>query len=146
MEQDAYNGNGKKNPFYFETAGMKEAALIVNGVCEPSSPPYTFEEGVDEKDLYFSFLENTGTASFEMDSVNVSFDEFKNGYFILPFDRSPTKDNGLYTHKTEGGSLTVNVKSKKPLEKNYMVMVNGSYDSSMVFIDDKVITEEIYLE
>ena len=143
VEQDAYNGNDKKNPFYFETVGMKEAALIVNGVSEPS-PPYSFEEGVDEKDLYFSFLENTGTSSFEMDSVNVSFNEFKNGYFILPFDRSPTKDNGLYTHKTEGGSLTVKVKSKKPLEKNYMVMVYGSYDSSMVFIDDKVLTEEIY--
>ena len=143
VEQEAYNGDSKKNPFYFETVGMKEAALIVNGVSEPS-PPYTFDEGVDEKDLYFNFLENTGTSAFEMDSVNVSLDEFKDGYFILPFDRSPTKDNGLYTHKSEGGSLTVKVNSKKALDKNYMVMVFGSYDSSLIFVDDKVINESIY--
>ena len=66
-------------------------------MSEPS-PPYTFEEGVDEKDLYFSFLENTGIWSF---------DEFKNGYFILPFDCSLSKDNGLYTHKTEGGAVDI---------------------------------------
>ena len=143
VEQEAYNGDALKNPFNFETVGMKEAALIVNGVSEPS-PPYTFEEGVDEKELYFNFLENTGTSPYEMDSVNVTFDEFKMGYFILPFDRSPTKDNGLYTHKSQGGSLTVRVKSKKALDKNYMVLVFGSYDSSLIFIDDKVLTEPIY--
>ena len=143
VEQEAYNGDCLKNPFNFETAGMKEAALIVNGVSEPS-PPYSFEEGIDEKELYFSFLENTGTSSFEMDSVNVTFEEFKKGYFILPFDRSPTKDNGLYTHKSQGGSITVNVKSKKALDKNFMVLVFGSYDSSLIFVDDKVITEPIY--
>ena len=143
VEQDAYNGDAQKNPFNFETALMHEAALIVNGVPEPS-PPYTFEEGVNEKDLYFSFLENTGTSAFEMDSVNVTFDEFKKGYFILPFDRSPTKDNGLYTHKSEGGSITVKVKCKKALEKNFMVLVFASYDSALVFVEDKVITEPIF--
>ena len=143
VEQSAYNGDEKKNPFNFETAGMKEASLIINGVSEPN-PPYTFEPGVDERDLYFSFLENTGTSAFEMESVNVSFNEFKNGYFILPFDRSPTKDNGLYSHKSEGGSITVKVRCQTPINKNFMVLVFASYDSSLVFIEDKVITEPVY--
>ena len=143
VEQDAYNGDDELNPFNFETASMREASLIVNGVPEPS-PPYTFEPGVDERELYFNFLENTGTSINEMDSVNVSFDEFKKGYFILPFDRSPTKDNGLYMHKMDGGSLSVKVKAKKALTKNFMVLVYGSYDSSLIFMEDKVITEAIY--
>ena len=143
VEQEAYNGDIKKNPFNFVTAGMKEASLIVNGVSEPN-PPYRFEPGVDERDLYFSFLENTGTSSFEMDSVNVSFEEFKKGYFIIPFDRSPTKDNGLFSHKSESGSITVKVRARDPIKKNFMVLVYASYDSCLVFAEDKVITEPIY--
>ena len=143
VEQSAYNGDALKNPFNFVTAGMKDAAIVVNGISEPN-PPYTFEPDIDERDLYFSFLENTGTSPFEMDSVNVSFEEFKNGYFILPFDRSPTKDNGLYTHKSDAGSITVKVRTRYPIQKNFMVLVFASYDSCLVFAEDKVITEHIY--
>ena len=143
VEQDAYNGNINKNPFCFETAGMSEASLLVNGVSEPS-PPYTYEPKVNEKDMYFNFLENTGTSPYEMDSVNVSLDEFNNGYFIIPFDRSPAKDNGLYTHKSEGGNMTINVKCRTPLKKNFMVLVFASYDSALLFIDDKVIIQPLY--
>ena len=143
VEQTAYNANDTKNPFNFETAGMKEASLIINGISEPN-PPYSFEPGVDERDMYYSFLENTGTSAFEMDSVNVSFEEFKNGYFIIPFDRSPTKDNGLYSHKSDGGSITVKVRAREPIKKNFMVLTFASYDSCLVFVEDKVITEPIY--
>ena len=143
VDQNAYNGDIKQNPYYFDRANMQEAVLIVNGVPEPS-PPYTFEEGINEKDLYFNFLENTGSSPFELDSVNVSLDEFKNGYFILPFDRSPSKDNGLYTHKSEGGSLTVKVKCKEALKNNYMVLVFASYESALTFVEDKVVSDSIY--
>ena len=143
VEQESYNGNISKNPFNFETAGMSEASLIVNGMSEPS-PPYCYEPNVNERDLYFNFLENTGTASFELDSVNVTFEDFKGGYFIVPFDRSPTKDNGLYTHKSEGGNMTINVKCRTPIQKNFMVLVFASYESALLFIDDKVITQALY--
>ena len=106
VEQEAYNGHVNKNPFNFETAGMREASLLVNGASEPH-PPFKFESGENEKDLYFNFLLNTGTSSCEMESVNVTMEEFQKGSFIIPFDRSLTKDNGLYTHKTEGGNMSI---------------------------------------
>lgn len=143
VEQDAYNGNACKSPYVFETAGVSEASLIVNGISEPS-PPYTYEPGVDEKDLYFNFLENTGTSPYEMESVNVTLEEFNNGYFVIPFDRSPTKDNGLYAHKSEGGNMTINVKCRTPLQKNFMVLVFASYDSVLLFTEDKVLTQALY--
>ena len=142
VEQDAYNGNIYSNPFNFVSANMQEASLIVNGISEPS-PPYYYEEGENEKELYFNFLENTGTSAFEMESVNVSFEEFKKGYFILPFDRSPTKDNGLYTHKGDSGNMTIKVKCRRSLDKNYMVLVFASYDSALMFVEDRVLTERI---
>ena len=142
VEQNAFNGDSKLDPFNFEVANMREACLIVNGVSEPNVP-YTLESGTDEKELYFSFLENTGSSPYEMESVDVSFDEYYNGKFVLAWDRSPTKDNGLYTHKQDGGSMSVRVRCKYPLQKNYMVLVFASYDSTLIFVEDKVISESI---
>ena len=142
VEQSAFNGDSKLDPFNFEVANMREACLIVNGVSEPSVP-YNLETASDEKELYFSFLENTGSSPYEMECVDVSFDDYYNGKFVLAWDRSPTKDNGLYTHKQEGGSMSVRIRCRKPLAKNYMVLVFASYDSKLVFVDDKVISQSI---
>ena len=143
VEQDAFNGSIGKNPFYFEQANMREACLVVNSLNEPS-PPYRFTPGSHEKELYFALLDNTGTASFENEGINVSFDEFLNGYFILAFDRSPLRDNGLYNHKPDVGQITVNVKCQSPVSKNFMVICYASYDEKLVFIEDKVISQSIY--
>ena len=34
VEQDAYNGNFKKNPFNFEQADIREAYLSINGISQ----------------------------------------------------------------------------------------------------------------
>jgi len=142
VEQDNYNGTPYSNPFNFEVANCKEASLLVNGISEPSVP-YTLEKGVTQKELYYDFMENCGTSPYEFDSVDVSYDEYFNGYFVLCFDRSPTKDNGLYSHKSDGGSLTVRVKCSAPLEKNMMVLCFASYDSNLIIVEDKVITDAV---
>ena len=143
VEQAAFNGDIRKNPFFFETAGIKEAYLTVNSVNEPN-PPYQIIEGSEENSAYLKFLANTGTSLFEMESVNVSAADYKNGYFILAFDRSPTRDNGLYTHKTQGGSMSIKMKCKEETPKNYMVLVIASFEKALVFHGDKVFKESIY--
>ena len=143
VEQEAFNGSIGKNPFYFEMANMREASLVVNSLPEPS-PPYRFIPGEQEKELYFALLENTGTTAFENDGINVSFEEFLNGYFVLAFDRSPLHDNGLYNHLPGSGQITINVKCSSPITKNYMVICYASYDQKLVFIEDKVISQAIY--
>ena len=143
VEQEAYNGDSNKNPFNFETANMKEAYLVVNGVKEPSTP-YQFTRGTEENSCYLKFLSNTGTSPFEMDGVNISSQEYKNGYFVLAFDRSPTQDNGLYTHKAQPGSMSLMIKCSAATAKHYMVLVLASYDSVLTFAEDKVLTESLY--
>ena len=142
VEQDAFQGNFKKSPFHFQNFNMKEASLVVNDVCEPSTP---YKYGVNQpiKDIYFDFLENTGTSPFEMDCVWITKKEYQNSYFILAFDRSPTKNNGLYTHKMEGGTMGIKMSTSKALESNIMVMVYASYSDTLQFVDDKVKTEII---
>ena len=142
VEQDAFQGNSKKNPFNFQMFNLKEASLVVNDVSEPSIP-YKFGSGGAIKDLYFDFLENTGTSPFEMDSVWITKKEYQYGYFILAWDRSPTKNNGLYTHKMDGGTMGIRMTVSKPLANNIMVIVYASYSDNFQFVDDKVKTDVI---
>ena len=139
VDQDTFNGNKKKSPYKYEMHFLKEACLMVNDVCEPSKP-YTLDSN-DTMDLYYQFLENTGTSPFEMDSVWLSYKEYLKGHFILAFDRSPTKDNGLYTHKMEGGHMGIRMHTSSPLTKNVQVLVYASYSSKLEFIEDKVVPE-----
>ena len=136
VAQDAFNGHKKKSPFNFQNFNLKDACLMVNDVSEPAKP-YTFD-ATDTMDLYFQFLENTGTSPFEMDSVWITYKEFYNGHFILAFDRSPTKDNGLYTHKMEGGHMGIRMHTHTPLTENIQVLVYASYSSKLEFVEDKV--------
>ena len=141
VEQDAFNGNVKKSPYNFQLFDFKEASLVVNNVPEPTNG-YKLEEAVI-KDLYYDFLENTGTSPFEMDSVWITKKEYNYGYFILAWDRSPTKDNGLYNHKMEGGTMGIRMTTSKPLNTNIMVIVYASYPDTLQFVEDKVKTDVI---
>ena len=140
VEQDSFNGNVKKNPFNFQLFDFKEASLVVNNVCEPSNG-YKYGPNETIEDLYIDFLENTGTSPFEMDSVWITKHEYRYGYFILAWDRSPTKDNGLYNHKMEGGTMGIRLTTSKPLKENVMVIVYASYTDTLQFVDDKVKTD-----
>ena len=142
VAQDAFNGNVKKSPYNFQLFDFKEASLVVNNVPEPSNGYKYGEEGAI-KDLYYDFLENTGTSPFEMDSVWITKKDYNYGYFILAWDRSPTKDNGLYNHKMEGGTMGIRMTTSKPLKENIMVIVYASYSDTLQFVEDKVKTDVI---
>lgn len=142
VKQSAYNGHKNQNPFNFETFNLSEASVVINGENFPSRP-ITYKANEDEVDAYFTFLENTGTSNSEMDSVDISQNEYYNGYFILAFDLAPTKDNRLYLYEPTQGSLSLRLKTSTPLTENITVLVMSSYSRVMSFIDDKAVTDEL---
>ena len=105
VKQKAYNGSLDKNfanPFYFEHFHVKDACLVVNGVSEPS-PPYAFNVKDNQLEMFYELMENTGTAPFEMDSLSITPEEFRTGYFIMAWDRNPVK-NSRQTPRKMGGT------------------------------------------
>ena len=140
VDQAAFGGNPKLKSLQFQPHEISEISLIVNNVRIPSKP-LTYQEGVDEASMYRAFLYNTGTSHHEMDSVMISKKEYFANKFVVAFDLSKTRDNGLYTHKPMRGSMSVCIKTRKALEKNVMILVYASYDSVLTFIDDKVVTD-----
>ena len=138
VDQQAFSGSAAMNPYNFQTFDLSEASLVVDGVNEPSQP-LTWEADKDEMDMYHSFLANTGTEPFEMNSVPISLDQFKGGSFILAFNRIPDKKETGATHKMKGGYMSIRMKTSKKLDKNITVIAYASYDSKLQIVDDKAI-------
>ena len=140
QEQEATNGSLRKNPFYFAHFELSSANLVVNSVSEPSNP-YTFHSTNNNIEMYYELLENTGTAPFEMDSINITPKEFRDGFFIIAWDRNPVKNNRVAPKQMEGGYMTIKMKTSVQLENNITVLAIGSYVGYLDFKNGKVLTE-----
>lgn len=134
VEQGAFNGDRHKDPFKFEMVNMRRAFLRVNNEMVPN-PPYEYDAVENRNSCYNIFLKNTGTGPFEMDGVDVSKDEWKNGYCVYAFDRSPTKDNGLYSHPPTAGTMSLTIETSEPTPKHYMVAVMACYDKALILTE-----------
>ena len=89
-----------------------------------------------------NFLESTGTGCLEMDSVQISQKEYFSGYHIIAFDLSPLKDNRLYLHPPQQGTMSLRIRTSSPLEKNITVFCIASYSKQLQFVEDKVLMVE----
>ena len=142
VDQTAFNGSPNKNPFNFKYNDMCEASLVVNGVNEPNEMYKLDYKNNDVIDLYSSFLENTGIGPFENITHGINLDEYYGGYFILAWDRSPMKINGLYApHYIESGSININLKTKTQLKENITILVYATYNSALEFKEGEVATK-----
>ena len=141
IDQTAFNGDVNKNPFNFKHNDMSEASLVVNGVNEPSEMYKLDYKNNKTVDLYSSFLENTGIGQFEDITHGIKLEDYYGGFFVLAWDRTPLKLNGLFTSQyNESGSMNINLRTRSSLSNNITVFVYASYNSALQFIGDEVRT------
>ena len=137
--ESAHRGDITKNPFNFQTLGITEASLVVNGVSEPPQLYKVDMDNGDKADLYASFLENIGIGVDDRE-CGVSYEDFYGGSFLLVWDRTQDKCNRFHRHQQESGSIDVNIKTKVPLTETVTVVMYATYSSDLILEGDKVIT------
>ena len=140
VHEDAHRGVINKNPFHFKDYNITHASLIVNGVHEPPEQYKLDKNEGDKADLYSHFLENTGV-SIDDREIGLSSNDYFGGSFILAWDRSQDKCNRYHRHIMESGSMSINIKTKSPLEKTVIVIIYATYSRDLEFDGDKVLTE-----
>ena len=83
VDQDAYSGSIRKNPFNFKHYDIKEASLVVNGVNEPAELYRMDINSGDKVDMFASFLDNTGVHTDDRE-FGISLDDYYGGSSFLP--------------------------------------------------------------
>ena len=140
VDEDAHRGVINKNPFHFKNYNISHASLVVNGVHEPPDQYKLDQNEGDKADLYSHFLENSGV-SIDDREIGLSSTDYFGGSFILAWDRTQDKCNRFHRHIMESGTMSVNIKTKTPLEKTVVVIIYATYSRDLEFDGDKVLTE-----
>ena len=137
VEQSAYNGNIKMNPFNFQHFNIREASLIVNGVNEPTELYKLDTTSGDKADMFANFIENTGV-SVDDREFGISLEDYYGGSFLLAWDRTPDKCNRFHRHAMDSGSIDINIKLGSALNKPVSVIVYATYSSDIKINNQKV--------
>ena len=129
IENTAYNGNIKKNPFNFQHFDLSKIALYLGGRSIPG-PPLTpnFDGG-----LYLQSYVQTMRAMnyYNSDDTNgITPDEFANGYTIYAYDLTGEKDIGTSNRQgLTSNNLRLELKFAKDLPSTINVLIWAGFDS-----------------
>ena len=133
----AAEGNYAYNPFNFHHFYAKRMFLRINGETYPSGG-LEFDFAKPNPHIaraYHWLFENTGSADTDKGNI-VSYPAFQHGLFIVPFDLTPDKCNGLHTHNAEYGYIDLNIEFYVPLSEPIYVLYEMVFPK--VVINDKL--------
>jgi hypothetical protein len=115
----AIEGDYTENPFNFSNMDLRRIALNINGEEFPAAGGLKFDFSKPVPDVargYHWLYDNTG-AWFSQRGNCITYSAFKNGSFILPFDLTPDRCNGMHEHDGVYGTIDLVLEFGTPLEE-----------------------------
>ena len=140
VDEDAHRGTIGKNPFNFQDYNLSEASIVVNGSHEPQELYKLDKTKEDKVDMYASFLENTGISTDDRE-FGITMDDYYGGSFMLVWDRTPDRCNRFHRHTTDSGAISINLKTRIPLDRTVTVIIYATYSKDLIIDEDKVLTD-----
>jgi hypothetical protein len=131
VENDAFNGNLAKNPFYFQHFKLRKIALYRNGVCTPSGP---FTPDFVNDQYTPSYVNTMRTMKYyNTDDTNgVTYKMFGNGYTIYAYDLTPEKDiTAAYNQGIVSKNLRLELSFEDELTSTINVLLYASHNSAI---------------
>lgn len=131
VENQAYNGNIKKNPFNFSHHNLSFLALNIDGVQVPSKPlqpdyPNNYIEA------YHTLFSGTGI-HFLNEGNGISREAYPNGYCLYAFDLSQdhSAHNNNHWNLIRQGSIRIEMKFSEALTSSLNCILYSEYDNVM---------------
>ena len=129
VENDAFNGNIAKNPFYFQHFDLKKLALYRDGTSVPGRP---FTPDFANGKILRSYMQLMRTFDYiNTDDTNgLTPDEFGNGYTIYAFDLTADKQvTATHRQPITTRNLRLELTFEKDTPTTINVLLYAVYDS-----------------
>ena len=132
VENDAFNGNIKKNPFInFKHNQLSEIALRVNSVSHPAPPDKPDSTSHQFLRSYVDYMNVFGFCNTD-DTNELTMKEFKNGYTIYAFDLTADSDiSAPYRQANVPHDIRLDLEFKTTLTETINVLNYAVFDSSI---------------
>ena len=141
----AAEGSYSYNPFYFHHFDCERMALVINGETYPTDGLH-FDFGATNplvSRAYKWMYENTGASEGDKGNI-VHWSAFQAGSFIVPFDLTPDKCNGIHNHNAEHGFIDLQLSFQRPLPVPIYVLYELVFPK--VVINDKITNTVLSLD
>ena len=129
VENEAFNGNIAKNPFFFQHFDLKKLALYRDGVSVPGRP---FTPDFANGKTLRSYMQLMRTFDYlnTDDSNGLTPQEFANGYTIYAFDLTADKQvTATHRQPITTRNLRLELKFEKDTPATINVLLYAVYDS-----------------
>lgn len=130
IRNDAYNGTYKQNPFYFQNLNITQLALYKEGESipfRPFTPDFTRNFYARE---YASLMQALEIYNKNED-VDLTPDEFENGYTIFGFNLTPDLNVSGHAQTVRDGNIRLEVQFARALEETVNVICMGIFDGRL---------------
>ncbi|KAF4526819.1 hypothetical protein B566_EDAN015148 [Ephemera danica] len=141
VENKAYNGNYKKNPFFFKHFGLTSLSLIKNGKQIPTRPLECDFDGGHYINAYQTLLSGSGI-NFTNTEMSISRDQYSKGYTLFIFDLSPDLSASCHSHwqLKEVGSLGLELRFAAALTDTVNCIVYAEFENLIEITKDREVT------
>lgn len=129
IENEAYNGDIKKNPFNFQHFDLTSIGLYRNGESTPGRP-FTpdFSKGLYAK-CYANAMQVFHYLNAD-DTNGLTYKDYGNGYTLHAYDLTPDNDiSATHRHAISTNNLRLELNFKKNLTKTINVLLFAVFDS-----------------
>ena len=130
LDNDAFVGTYKKNPFNFKHFNISKIACIVNGESLPSHPLRLNFDEENFLDGYRSLFQATGKLNRD-EGIDIKRKEYKSGYTLFGFDISPSSCNSTHQEPIKRGTLRLELEFQRALPNTISVLIYADFDNTI---------------
>jgi hypothetical protein len=130
VSHKAYNGSYGMNPYRFQHFNTNKFYIkIDNRIFPLEGYAPDFENGLYMRE--FDALYSTLGVQKDNDGNMVTYQNFKDGCFFLPFDLSPDGCNGFHMHVPIKGVVSLEMGFSKETTETVTILAYAAYDTEM---------------
>ena len=127
VDADSYIGRFGKNPLNFQHYNCSYAGVTINDQ-NIAKPPYVLDPENNRFIEPFTELYILMNKHGQDMDLGITMDDYKEGFFILPFNVSPSASATMeYLSKKEGGNLCLYLQFKRGLPHNITVITYATF-------------------
>lgn len=128
VARNAFNGNDRKSPFYFQHFGLKEISLTAGNVTYLRDPLKTdFPNNIYQR-AYSQLLEAIGKGPPNNIDTGIDLNLYKDGLCFFGFDLSPDKADMGHWNLIRQGNTVLNAEFDASLTEAVEIIVYAEFD------------------
>lgn len=132
VDNRAYNGHKKYNPYHFKHYGLDFLALYVDGNQIPAKPLQPdFREGGEGDGYvrsYLSLFEGTGRLHQDVGN-GIAIEDYPKGYTLFAFDLTPDLSDQCHFQPVKDGNLRLEAHFREGLPHTINVICYAEFDN-----------------